>query len=335
MTLRTVVTEKWNRETIWGTVNGLTQATLPHFLASHATLSASDPTVAPTMRMVEMFYSNNGVPINEDRYYDYENRFKIEPAPEDQKYYMVTDGNYRIAKINMYREPRFYANLGFDGGYWIGNGRRLDFDRTPADQTAWVTRMLKGQASGNYMGLRYSSTGYLQKKGSHIETQVNAAATGLSTVQGTFPIIRLADLYLLYAEALNECLDAPNQEVYHYVDMIRNRAGLEGVTESWAKYSNLPDKPASKSGMREIIRQERTVELAFEGKRFWDVRRWLTAEKELNQPVKGWNVMGEVPEDYYNVITLSPLSFSKRDYLWPIRQGELLKNRNLIQNPGW
>jgi hypothetical protein len=185
------------------------------------------------------------------------------------------------------------------------------------------------------MGLRYSITGYIIKKGSHIETSVNSAGTALTTVQSTFPIIRLADLYLLYAEILNECLDAPTQEVYDYVDIIRHRAGLEGVVESWAKYSNTPDKPSTQAGMRDIIRQERMIELAFEGKRFWDVRRWLTAETEMNKPIRGWNIMGEVPEDYYNVITLYPMTFSKREYLWPIRQGELLKNTNLVQNPGW
>ncbi|GHV65540.1 starch-binding protein [Bacteroidia bacterium] len=335
MTLRTVVTDKWNREIIWGTLNNYTIATMPYFLASHNTVNAWEPVIAPTMRMVELFYSNNGVPINEDPSYDFVNRFKFEPASADQQYYMLADGFYKIAKINMNREPRFYANLGFDGGYWLGNGRQLDFNQTPADQTAWVTRMLKGNASGNSTGLRYSITGYLIKKGSHIATQVNSAGTAPTTAQATFPIMRLADLYLLYAEALNEYLDAPTQEVYDYVDLIRTRAGLEGVVNSWAKYSTVDDKPASKTGMRDIIRQERMIELAFEGKRFWDVRRWLIAETEMNKPIRGWNIMGETPEDYYNVVTLSPLGFSKKEYLWPIRQEELLKNGNLLQNPGW
>jgi hypothetical protein len=334
MTLRTLVTEKWNCEIIWGTrLDQYQKLTLPHFQMSHATLAESNPIIAPTMRMAELFYSNNGVPIDEDKYYDYENRFQTDLAPEDHRYYIET--GYRTAKLNMYREPRFYANIGFDGGYWLGNGRKVDFDRIPADQTAWVTRMLKGNPSGNATGLRYSITGYLVKKASHIETQVNVAGTSLSIVSTSYPIMRLGDLYLLYAEALNECTDVPTPEVYHYIDLIRARAGLDGVVNSWKNFSEYPDKPSSQSGMRDIIRQERMIELAFEGKRFWDVRRWMTAETELNKPVRGWNIMGEVPEDYYNVITLSPLTFYKKDYLWPIRQGELLKNPNLKQNPGW
>ncbi len=335
MTLRTVATDKWNREIIWGTINNLTTSTMPHFLGTHANLAATEPVIAPSMNMVELFYSNKGVPIDEDVNYDYANRFTIGPAPEDHKYYVLVDGEYKIAKINLYREPRFYANLGFDGGYWLGNGRKIDFDQLPVDQRAWVTYMLKGKPSGNYMGLRYSITGYITKKGSHIESQVNTAGTALATVQGSFPIMRLADLYLLYAEALNECSDVPTQEVYDYVDMIRYRAGLEGVVDSWRKYSKYPEKPTTQTGMRDIIRRERTIELAFEGKRFWDVRRWLTAETELNKPVKAWNIMGEVPEDYYNVITLYSLQFNKKEYLWPIRLDEMLRNTNLIQNPGW
>jgi hypothetical protein len=335
MTLRTLFTDKWNREVIWGTNNSYSKMTMPHFLVSHATLSATEPTIAPTMRMIELFYSNRGVPIEEDETFDYADRFKYEPAPEDQQFYMLCDGKYLIAKINQRREPRYYANVGFDGGYWIGNGRKLDFNQSPSDQTAWVTRMLKGNPSGNYMGLRYSITGFIIKKGSHIETAVNSAGTALTTASSTFPVFRLADLYLLYAEALNECLDVPSAEVYQYVDIIRHRAGLEGVVDSWNKYSVFPDKPSTQAGMRNIIRQERMIELAFEGKRLWDLRRWLLSETEMNKPIRGWNIMGETPEDYYNIVTIYPLTFSKKEYLWPIRQGELLKNPNLIQNPGW
>jgi hypothetical protein len=337
MTLRTVVTDKWNREIIWGTINEFSKTTLPFFLASHVNLAASTPVVAPTIRAVETFYSENGVPIDEDKQYDYADRFNYETASQDQQYYMVVDPNTPIAKINMHREPRFYANLGFNGGYWLGNGSKVDFNREPAAQRAWVTRMLKGQPSGNSTSLRYSITGYLIKKGSHIETAVNDAGTSLTTVQSTFPIMRLADLYLLYAETLNEAenSETARTEAIRYVDRIRTRAGLKGVVESWREFSINTDKPSTQFGLRSIIHQERLNELAFEGKRFWDLRRWLTAETEMNRPVQGWNIMGETPEEYYRPVTFQILSFGKKDYLWPIMQEELLKNPNLIQNPGW
>lgn len=136
---------------------------------------------------------------------------------------------------------------------------------------------------------------------------------GLSTERYAFPIIRLADLYLMYAEALNEALNTPNNDVYTYIDLVRERAGLDGVKESWQKYSKYPEKPNTKTGMREIIRMERLNELACEGKRFWDLRRW---KKELPREVKGWYVQGETAQEFYRVTTLYLRSrYQFKDYL--------------------
>jgi hypothetical protein len=150
-----------------------------------------------------------------------------------------------------------------------------------------------------------------------------------------FPIMRLANLYLMYAEALNE-FSGPSDEVYTYIDRIRARAGLEGVRESWAKYSSRPDRPNTQDGLREIIRRERTVELALEGKRFWDLRRWKQIDEFNNQPM-GWSILGETAEDFYRVITVAhtPVKFGIKDYFWPIKETALSVNRNLIQNYGW
>lgn len=163
-------------------------------------------------------------------------------------------------------------------------------------------------------------------------TDANGKATYART---TYPLMRLADLYLLYAEALNESLNEPNDEVYYYIDEVRKRAGLKGVKESWSNYSRNPDKPLTKIGMRDIIRQERMIELSFESKRFWDVRRWKLAHIYYNQVERGWNVHQSTEQEYYNVITVQPLQFTTKQYLWPIREAELMKNSNLIQNPYW
>ena len=89
-----------------------------------------------------------------------------------------------------------------------------------------------------------------------------------------FPIIRVADLYLLYAETLNESASTPPDDAYKYLDLVRKRAGLKGVKEAWQKYSIYPDKPLSKEGLREIIHRERRIELAAEGHRYDDIRRY-------------------------------------------------------------
>ena len=338
MTCRHVFMDKWNIEMIWASsraanANDHQYCHLPFFTTEEAGAAQGLPILSPTLRMAELFYSNRGVPIDEDTQYDYDNRYKTAPAPADHLYYIQT--GFETAKLHMYREPRFYASLGFDGGVWFGNGRFRDIGNGTASETSWIMAMKKGQASGNYSGIRYSYTGYWAKKSSHFESSRNNNGTSLSRVQTSYSILRLADLYLLCAEALNESLAAPNEEVYRYIDRVRNRAGLEGVVDSWNKYSRLSSKPSTKEGMRSIIRQERMIELAFEGKRFWDIRRWKTASELLNLPIRGWNVMGSTTADYYNVVTIEAPRFTTKEYLWPIRDLELRTNKNLIQNPGW
>src|SRR5699024_10415023 len=116
----------------------------------------------------------------------------------------------------------------------------------------------------------------------------------------------------------------------------RARAGLDGVVESWKNHSVNPGKPSSKEGLRDIIHQERLIEMAFTGHRFWDLRRWKKAIDKFNQPITGWNIYGREKESYYQVNTVYQQSFvAPRDYLWPIPQSEIIKNPNLVQNPGW
>ena len=112
---------------------------------------------------------------------------------------------------------------------------------------------------------------------------------------------------------------------------------MEGVVDSWNKYAiaNYKNKPGDINGLREIIRQERLNELAFEGHFYYDVRRWLMAEEMFNKPILGWNKDGENKKDFYNIRVLLQPRFSTKDYLMPIKTSTLLQNKNLVQNPGW
>ena len=87
--------------------------------------------------------------------------------------------------------------------------------------------------------------------------------------------------------------------------------------------------------MRDIIQQERMIELCFEGKRFWDLRRWKRAIVEYNKPIRAWNIEGASEIEYYQMLTIDELSFTTRDYLWPIRDEDIRVNGNLVQNPYW
>ena len=89
--------------------------------------------------------------------------------------------------------------------------------------------------------------------------------------------------------------------------------------------------------MREIVRQERTIELYLENHRFWDLRRWMLAEKYLNVKAKGMNVSGANDAEFFRVTeVVYPRRFdSPTHYLLPIPQKETYLNTKLIQNPGY
>ena len=118
---------------------------------------------------------------------------------------------------------------------------------------------------------------------------------------------------------------------------IRDRTeDIGDVRVAWEKYSNDPTKPKTKDGIRSIIKQERKIELALEGHQYNDLRRWKDASKELSKSIKGWNVQGEIEEDFYKVTTLFvPRAFTTKDYLWPIKKQDLQVDDKLIQTYGW
>ena len=323
--LRGRVTDRWNQEIIWGHTEdtGVLQYESMPRLYSYLTNPVASRH-CPTLRVAEMYYTENGVPIDEDITYDYDRRYNVELIDASDKFKLEV-GQF-TAKLHFDREARFYADLAFDRGSWFGNGR------TATDQF-WNIRSRRGEFASIFEPSQYSVTGYWAKKLIHIETEV-ANGNSLSTTRYSFPIIRLADLYLYYAESLNEA-NGPTSEAYNYIDLVRVRAGLDDVQTSWSNFSNNASKPSTKEGLREIIQQERMIEMSFEGLRFWDMRRWKLAVELMNQPIKGWNVLQEDLDDYYQVIELFKPSFSERDYLWPVSENEIINSPSLIQNPGW
>lgn len=330
--MRQVLGERWNPELIWSnnySYSSVQGDCLPRF-ESGVAASARGITSIP-FSTVDLFYSNNGVPIEEDRYYDYVNRFGIRTADEDHQFY-IQKGE-QTAAMNFDRELRFYSTLGFDRGKWYGNS----YKNEPAnDLQCEYIRNRYGEFASEYTPGDYNATGYFAKKLVNLSTFFRDA-NSYWTMNYPFPTIRFADLLLLCAEALNEAKDTPDDEVYDYIDRVRERAGLEGVVESWSKYAapEYQGKPLTKIGMREIIRRERRIELACEGVYFWDSRRWRSAQKEQNRLIQGWNVLASDVNDYYTPMTIYVQKFLLRDYLAPIPDSEMVKNPKLIQNPGW
>lgn len=323
LTLRSIVTSKGSREIIWGGTNftftNNYQKMMQPLLIQVSTSNPVSQHYGATLRMAELFYSKNGVPINEDLDFDYENRYELRTAKTEENDY-VRSGE-QTAILHFDREPRFYASIAFDRGTYV------------LDPTYYYVHCRAGELATKRQRGEFSVTGYWPKK---LISPLNAFSGNSYAVdyEFPFPIIRLADVYLLYAEALNEVKLAPDNEVYQYIDKVRERAGLAGVVESWGQFSTTPQKPSTREGMREIIRQERMIELAFEGQRFWDLRRWKLSAEYMNRPIKGWNIAGRELE-FYNVTTVYTPLFNFKDYFWPIREEELIKNPNLVQNLGW
>ena len=139
-------------------------------------------------------------------------------------------------------------------------------------------------------------------------------------------LMRYAEVLLTYAEAKIE-LGEIDASVYNAINQVRQRPDV-----------NMPAivAPKTQVEMRRIVRHERMVELAFEGQRFFDIRRWKIADKVMNGPTYGMtytNSEGKLVT-IKNVAIVSHFD-PARDYLWPIPQKEIDLNPNLKQNPKW
>jgi hypothetical protein len=324
-----------NMELIWGNGGGTSPWDMMPVLQPYTQNPPTGGRYSVPLQTVEWFYSSNGVPIEEDRDWlngedsKYINRFKPRRSDEAHKKYIQL--GEESASMNFDRELRFYSSLSFDRGKWYGNA----FNNSPADELDCLYPKARyGEYSNRQSATVYNATGYWPKKLLNFHSlfsDVNSFSSGYMS----WPDMRYANLLLYAAEALNESKAQPDNEVYQYIDQVRKRAGLEGVTDSWSKYTENASKPTTKSGMRAIIQRERKIELAFEGQYHWDCRRWKTAPAELNRPIEGWTVSEADAEAYYQVFTVYTQKFSLRDYFLPIPESDIINNPRLIQNPGY
>ena len=331
-TLRSAVSLRWNCELVWGNssypVNWGLQSPCLARLEQSTSANATGRMSVP-LHIVDKFYSKHGVPIDEDPSYPYTERFNVRTGDYEHRFY-IEQGD-QTAAMNFDREARFYSTLGFDRGKWYGNSYKGEPED---DSQALIVKNRYTEYSSVFQPGEYNATGYFPKKLVCINTQFRDP-NQVFVEDFPFPDMRYADLLLFCAEALNESKNSPDNEVYQYIDEVRKRAGLEGVVDSWRKYSINPNKPSTKEGMREIIQRERAIEFACEGQYYWDSHRWKTAVREQNRPIQGWNVLKLDLEDYYTVTTLYTQKVTFRDYFAPIPESDIIRNPLLVQNPGW
>lgn len=227
----------------------------------------------------------------------------------------ITDpgSGYNAQQPYVKREKRFYQTVLYDSSYWQGY--------------LWLSRI----GGNNQIDLGSSSdisnTGYNGKK--RLDSTINGqVALNLHNNTSNYIFFRLGEVLLSYAEAQNEAV-GPDVSVYDAVQKVRTRAGLGAHP--------LP-AGLSQSQMRTVIRRERRIELAFEDKRWYDIRRWdITAGATgvLNNPTYGMKitVAGGVPV-YTPVIVFNNKFTEKMNWL-PIPQSAIDQNPNLKQTPDW
>lgn len=344
MTIRKSITEDFERNSgvLWATQEqfatgkgGPGLAVLGHMLLSmHPVLYSTDQPIllnymSASWHMAELYYSKNGVPIDEDKNYDYANRFGLRRAePIDRHESYIATGEVTV-RLHFDREPRFYASLGIDRGY---------FELASTTNNGGASFSPVNRSRSNEVGPGNGLASYTPKKIIPFESSGSRGISGQGYTHHLyqFPLLRLADLYLLYAEALNEIKAAPDEEVYRWIDLIRENAGLEGVVESWQNAAFNPTAPSNKNDMRRIIQKERLIELSFEGQRFWDIRRWKIADQYWTLPPMSWTTNTVITEDFYVPMVTAPArQMTFRDYLWPLREYDLRVNTNLEQTYGW
>lgn len=336
LSIRNAFCEKWNSEIIWANTNTGKSSIQQIQTLSSAGLDSrylSTPMksqLQPPIKIAKMFYTDNGVPIEEDMEWNGVDLLGQKVGGKAENLY-IREG-YTTINLHFKREPRFYANLGFDGGVWYGQGK---YDDSKPNDLFYVACRRSG-IHGKTGSQNGPFTGYYQKKCVHFQN-VQSADQVYNTEYYPWPMMRLADLYLLYSEAINE-LEGPNgansTELFTYIDLVRERAGLKGVKYSWDNFATTK-KYETQQGMREIIHRERLIELALEGQRYWDIRRWKTAPVYYQTPIEGWDVLQSSPDLFYHPIILHNQKFFLKDYFWPIKESYIENNRNLVQNIGW
>ena len=311
---------------------GLQNKSLPGYL------DKADPKwngVSPTWAMLNRFYTENGLPLSEDPNYKNLNPMEIVTINDDA----FGKVGEKTLRFNLNREPRFYAWVAYENGYYeISNGSNAGGYTNDANydpEGRLVTNFVLGgncswgQDKDNLRTNNYAPSCYLNKKGVNPDYQVSA--NNWLAPEYPWPLMRMADLYLLYAEACVECNDLSAAKTY--LNKVRTHAGIPTVEQSWETIAGVT---LTQAKLRDIVRQERMVELYLENQNFWDMRRWLLAEKYFDQKVQGLNNKATTIDELATLTTYDfERKFGSHQYLLPIPLSDVNKNPQVVQNPGY
>lgn len=293
-------------KTGWGGMDGMT--------FDRRATPVSEPNglgeIAVLQELVDDFPMKDGLPIKATSY-----------LPKSPLY--VEDGSkadyngVQVNKMFIDRDPRFYNTVMFEGRKWHITNNVIYFH--------------KG-SSNDYTKSKFPISGYLLYK--RFNRTVAKKSPGVSSKFRPSFVFRLADFYLLYAEALNE-VEPSNENVLKYVNLVRERAGLPALEKL------NPAIAGDQVLQREAIRMERRIELATEGQRYFDTHRWMIAGNKPGEggeggDFHGLNMAGEEAEFFQRTKCETRIFNPEKHYLFPIPLSEMQKSKGrLVQNPKW
>lgn len=290
------------------------------YLGARAAFGSCWNNVMPATSFVDSYEWSDGRPFNWDEVfpgYNEDNNIKAEvwySTPNSSKTAILEYTPHKAALLEMYakRDPRMATSIilpytNYDG--WANNANHV-----------FEFAIFKGMGipnNGAYINVNGNHESYLWRKFVP-EGNMNGAINNRADTPINFPLIRFADVLLMQAECLNEL--GKQSEAVALINQVRSRAGMPGLNSG-------PDYLAanSKDEVFNRIRHERAVELACEGHSYFDMKRWGLL-KTLNGR-KEWYITGSK--------SLYTRSVTDRDTYWPIPSGEIDKNPDLVQNPGW
>lgn len=303
--------------------------------------------ISPTIAMMSRFYTKNGLPMSEDKTLDYSNPWSL--VTVDSAHQKEACLGRQTMRFDLDREPRFYAWISFQNGFYeilsaSNNGAYSDDEDykkfSNSTHGELITNFVvggncsRGKDANNLRSSNYAPTGFLNKK--FVDPDIAKSANGLGGYHNRpWPVIRLAELYLGYAECCVETGDLATAR--EYIDKVRVRAGIPTVEEAWSTYAKDPSKANTQEGLREIVRNERMNEFYLENQNFWDMRRWLLAEKYFNVKAQGMDIDATNINNFAKPteVVFERKFTSPANYLMPIPSDDINKNTHIVQNPGY
>ena len=315
--------QKYTHEIIWATANndwgGMNGDAFDRRIAPRCEKNGLGST-GVTQELVDAFYMKDGFPVSATAYLPQSTLYQEEgygTYKDQNDNFSKKYTNVTVSNRYLNREPRFYNTVFFNGRQWPVSCNQVLF--------------YNGGNSGVQEG-QATLTCYMLFK--RFNRSVSLTNPGVASQFRPSIIFRLADFYLMYAEAANE-VNPNDARVLKYLNLVRERAGLPDIE------TLNPAIRGNQELQRAAIQRERQIELATEGQRYFDVRRWMIADKNgegrQNGYVHGMNVRGESndKEDFNRIVEASQIVFNRKMYLYPMPDSEMRKTKNLVQNPGW